>query len=120
MRSAHSYIGAVAAFSNAQSKAEGGVCAFSTLTIVFIMVYVRICNVFIYSFFKQNEYATATTQIPEYVIWVFVLIIDELIGKCELQRSARALLQMQWKRECLKLMLVRLLRLVDLTIRKKI
>lgn len=63
MRSAHSYIGAVAAFSNAQSKAEGGVCAFSTLTIVFIMVYVRICNVFIYSFFKQNEYATATTQI---------------------------------------------------------
>lgn len=53
MRSAHSYIGTVAAFSNAQSKAEGGVCAFSTLTIVFIMVYVRICNVFINSFLNK-------------------------------------------------------------------
>lgn len=53
MRSAHSYISTVAAFSNAQSKAEGEVCAFSTLTIVFIMANLSICNVFIYSLLNK-------------------------------------------------------------------
>lgn len=51
MWSACSYISTIAAFSNAQSEVEGGMSAFSTLTVVFIMVYLRICNVFICSLF---------------------------------------------------------------------
>lgn len=51
VRSAHSCISTIAAFSNAQSKVEGGMSAFSALTVVFIVVSLRICNVFIYSLF---------------------------------------------------------------------
>lgn len=36
MRNAHSFISTVAAFSAAQSRAEGGVCEFSNLIIVLV------------------------------------------------------------------------------------
>lgn len=52
MRSERSYLSTVAAFSNAESKAEGAVCAFSTLTVVFVVVCLRMRNVFIYFILK--------------------------------------------------------------------
>lgn len=117
MRSAHSYAITSAAISKAWSKAEGVCTHVFQPELQLTTVYLRTCNVFIYfKILTKWLYYRGAEQETTHILVCY-------LGACINQRWiqgemwASVILQMRWKGEYLKLMLVGLRRLIDIMVR---